>query len=108
MSLRGHGNWCGPGWTAGQYKNAKDMEPSDFDVPAIDDLDQLCKEHDIALHDAESPDDVSNANRVFIERAKEQGFKGNVFSQLVEWFGPETPARYASLFNLPSSTHASN
>lgn len=93
MSLRGHGNWCGPGWTAGQYKNAEDMNADDMNVPAIDQLDQLCKEHDIALYNAESPDDVANANRIFIQRAKMEGFTGNVFSQLVEWFGPERPRK---------------
>ena len=42
-----HGNWCGPNWTAGQIKPAKDMIPSDYRVPCTDKLDCACKVHDI-------------------------------------------------------------
>jgi hypothetical protein len=42
-----HGNWCGPDWTAGQKKPAKDMIPCDYEIPCIDKLDCACKVHDI-------------------------------------------------------------
>jgi hypothetical protein len=42
-----HGKWCGPGWTAGQSKDAKDMVPSDYLVNCTDKLDCACKVHDI-------------------------------------------------------------
>lgn len=45
--VRIHGNWCGPDWTAGQVKPAKDMIPSDYLVNCTDKLDCACKVHDI-------------------------------------------------------------
>ena len=44
-----HGNWCGPDWTAGQKKPAKDLIPSDRDVACLDKLDCACKVHDIEV-----------------------------------------------------------
>ena len=41
-----HGNWCGPDWTAGQKKPAKDLTPRDQGVGCIDKLDCACKIHD--------------------------------------------------------------
>ena len=49
MSFAFHGNYCGPGWTAGKYIDAKDATEADFEVPAIDPLDQICKYHDLQL-----------------------------------------------------------
>jgi len=41
--VRVHGNYCGPNWSAGR------VQPSvTSDVPAIDEFDQTCKEHDEA------------------------------------------------------------
>jgi len=39
-----HGNWCGPGWSSGRYTD--NPEEVDWSVPAIDSIDQCCKEHD--------------------------------------------------------------
>ena len=44
-----HGNWCGPDWTAGQKKPAKDLTPADRDVRCIDKLDCACRIHDIEV-----------------------------------------------------------
>lgn len=53
MSFAYHGNYCGPGWSAGQYKDAKDLTQQDFDrVPAIDTLDEICKAHDYDIWQA--------------------------------------------------------
>jgi len=46
VAFRYHGNYCGPGWSAGKWQNSVD-DPS---VPAIDDLDRSCLEHDKAYH----------------------------------------------------------
>ena len=43
-----HGNWCGPDWTAGQKKPAKDLIPSDRSVPCLDKLDCAAKIHDMS------------------------------------------------------------
>jgi hypothetical protein len=40
--MRYHGNYCGPNWSAGKYQSSV-IDPS---VPAIDDFDQTCLNHD--------------------------------------------------------------
>ena len=49
--VRIHGNWCGPDWTAGQKKPAKDLIPSDRLVRCTDKLDCACKVHDIDVYE---------------------------------------------------------
>ena len=46
--VRIHGNYCGPDWTAGRRISARSyvLGGGDFRVPAVDWLDQLCREHD--------------------------------------------------------------
>jgi len=41
--MRIHGNYCGPNWSAGREQSS--VESS---VPAVDDFDSTCKEHDAA------------------------------------------------------------
>lgn len=41
--MRYHGNYCGPNWSAGKYQQSVDS-----DVPALDEFDETCKEHDRA------------------------------------------------------------
>ncbi len=43
MSLAFHGNYCGPGWSAGKYQQSVVS-----DVPAVDAFDASCKLHDAA------------------------------------------------------------
>lgn len=43
MSFRLHGNYCGPGWSAGQWQSSVVSN-----LPAVDAFDQSCKEHDAA------------------------------------------------------------
>jgi len=100
MRLAGHGNWCGPGWTAGQYKDANQLTEEDRDVPAIDALDKACKEHDIQLHD--NPENAKEINNQFVQNTKGLGIKAAAFGLLVENFGPApATAKGTSLYNLP-------
>jgi hypothetical protein len=48
-----HGNWCGPGWTAGRMGSWDDLTPHQREnpAPAVDDLDASCKTHDICYSD---------------------------------------------------------
>ena len=46
-----HGNWCGPNWTAGQRKPAKNLKLQDRSVKCIDKLDCACKVHDIDVYE---------------------------------------------------------
>lgn len=83
-----HGNWCGPGWTAGKWMDAVDMDEDDFKVPAVSELDQLCKDHDIDLYNAKSPEETETANTIFVNRAKKHGIIGKGMAALVDNFGP--------------------
>lgn len=85
MSFAGHGNWCGPGWSAGQWKNAKDLTEEDKQVEAVDALDQACKNHDIAIAEGDT-----DANEKFVEEAGALGIKGAAFAALVSRFGPSS------------------
>lgn len=84
--MRAHGNWCGPGWTAGQYKDAKDLTDEDRNVPAVDELDAACKEHDIDLHDY--PERANEINERFINKANRLGLTGHLFALAVGMLGP--------------------
>ena len=92
--MRLHGNWCGSGWTAGQYKDARDLTDADRSVPATDSLDEACKEHDIGLHD--HPEMANEINQAFNEQASKQGLKGKIFGAAVSNFGPSPQAAMPS------------
>ena len=84
--MRAYGNWCGPGWTAGQYKDASALTSEDRNVPAIDELDQACKEHDIRLHD--NPEKADEINAEFVRTVKFMGIHGALFALAVGIAGP--------------------
>jgi len=60
-----YGNWCGPNWSAGQNKAAKDLHGKDFKVKALNKQDQACKNHDINIRFAKNDLDIKNANEQF-------------------------------------------
>lgn len=93
-----YGNWCGPGWTAGQYKDAADITPEDFNVPAVDALDQACKNHDIGLSMATTSEEVQKVHARFDQEARAAGILGTAFAFLVNRFGPSEPG--TSFYNL--------
>ena len=93
-----YGNWCGPGWTAGQKKDAVELASADKSIPAVNALDAVCKDHDIAITEAESFQDLQIADNVFVREAKKQGVTGKLFSALVGNFGP---AQQANPFVTP-------
>jgi RHS repeat-associated protein len=49
LTFKHHGNWGGPGWSAGKYKPEGELTPEDMRVPAINRRDQCYKGHDICL-----------------------------------------------------------
>lgn len=93
--MRAHGNWCGPNWTAGQYKPTSKLSKNDRTVPAIDALDQACKEHDIELYD--NPEKANEINSKFINTVKSMGVKGKLFALAVGIAGPSP-----SVANMPT------
>jgi hypothetical protein len=78
-----YGNWCGPNWSAKQWKEAKDLTEEDKQVPAIDALDQACKNHDIGIAEGDP-----NANRRFWYEATRTGATGVLFALAVSGAGP--------------------
>lgn len=62
-----HGNYCGPGWSAGKYQNSVVS-----DVPAIDEFDDTCKLHDAAYA---AHGDLLHADLLFANRNFGKGFK---------------------------------
>lgn len=97
--MRAHGNWCGPGWTAGQYKDASELTEEDRQVPAIDDLDERCKTHDIYLHDY--PEKADEINNWFVNEVKGMGIKGALFALAVSVAGPTPQSNLQDTNNMP-------
>jgi len=87
MSFAYHGNWCGPGWTARQWKDAKDLTEEDYNVEAIDALDQACKNHDIAIARGD-PD----AHHTFYRETADLGVSATFARWMIGGFGPPTEA----------------
>jgi len=83
-----YGNWCGPGWSAGQKKDAVELTKADYKVPAVNTQDAICKEHDINIAEAETVDDIKRADETFVQKSKQNGVTGYVMAQLVDHFGP--------------------
>lgn len=83
MSFAAHGNWCGPGWSARQWKDAKDLTEEDKLVPAVDELDQACKEHDIGIAEGDP-----YANEKFYNKAAAASWFGLTLAQFVKIGGP--------------------
>ncbi len=104
MSFAFHGNWCGPGWTAGQYKSAADATNDDFQVEAVDELDAICKRHDhyiwyahnVLQNDAAKRRMLKRADETFtreIRNAQIPGISDNIASFMVWALGPSPNLR---------------
>lgn len=113
MSFAFFGNYCGPGWTAGKYMNAEDATFEDFDVPAIDPMDKVCKYHDFLIWQAyREPDEdkrrelMKDADRRFMsgmEKLAMPGMKDEMMRYAV-WVGgpgPKLRTGSKSFCNLP-------
>lgn len=97
MSFAAHGKWCGPGWSAGKWKDAKDLTEEDKLVPAEDALDQACKNHDIAIAEGDP-----NANPNFYEEAAAAGWFGKVAATAVAIGGPPSHSYLRGEKKMPS------
>lgn len=99
-----YGNWCGPGWSAGKRKDAKDLTPEDMKVPAVNKLDQACKNHDINIFNAKNDDDI---DKQFYEDTP-FGL-GTLFDIAVKVGGPKhapNAERHSSKRSLPSMSRS--
>lgn len=75
MAFKYHGNWCGPGWSAGKYQNSVDQ-----DYPAVDPLDEACRDHD---RDYARGNDLREADLTFARRTRGLGAKAELASLAV-------------------------
>lgn len=103
MSFAAHGNWCGPGWSAKQWKDAKDLTEEDKKVEAVDALDQACKNHDIRIAEGDP-----EANEKFAEEAGALGIKGAAFAALVKWLGPSSQSILQNREQMPPTRIRTN
>ena len=68
-TIMNYGNYCGPGWTGGEYTTPG--EKSDFSAPFVNELDAACKIHDKAYENAKSIQDRLVADEQLIEAVKQ-------------------------------------
>lgn len=73
--IKYHGNWCGPGWSAGKWQDSVDE-----DYPAIDEFDETCKKHDRAYARGEN---LSKADEEFYRENVGKGFKRSLAGHIV-------------------------
>lgn len=71
FSFRYHGNYAGPGWSAGKYQKSV----AGSSVPAIDEFDETAKEHDAAYALGK---DLKKADYKFFKQNFGKGFKRSV------------------------------
>lgn len=75
MSIRYHGNWCGPGWSDGDYVSSR----HGF-APAVDEFDETCRQHDFALSGGRSD---LGADLTFVKKNAGRGPKRTLAAVLV-------------------------
>ncbi len=61
MSFRSHGNYCGPGWSGGRWRNSVISN-----IDSVSELDEACREHDAEYNIG---DDLLTADVNFAKRA---------------------------------------
>lgn len=71
ISFRFHGNYGGPGWSAGRYQDSVVST-----VPATDALDEAYKQHDAAYATAKGQNDLQMADEILANNAYAHGLKG--------------------------------
>jgi hypothetical protein len=67
MRVKYHGNWCGPGWSDGDWVDSRKGY-----APAIDEFDETCRQHDFALASGARN---READRKFVESNLGKGAK---------------------------------
>jgi hypothetical protein len=75
MSFRYHGNYCGPGWSAGEWQTSviSDVEP-------LDEFDATCQQHDAAYARG---DDLKEADQLFYQQNIGRGPKRTIAAIIV-------------------------
>jgi len=60
-----HGNWGGPGWTAGQEKPESQLTEKDLEVLPLDERNECYRGHDICIW--KDPCDIKNCDHVLAQ-----------------------------------------
>lgn len=71
--MKYHGLYCGPNWSDGK----KQLSVA-YGAPAVDALDQLCKEHDAAYANSNDTRELLNADKEFARRAITLGWPKSI------------------------------
>jgi len=102
MTYRYHGNYCGPGWSDGQYQDSVVGT-----APPIDEFDETCRVHDAAYATALNAHDRTTADDIFIRSNLGQDLSRTVAAVAVatnrvpRWFDPLGNSRYTTHYPEP-------
>lgn len=72
-----YGNWGGPGWSGGKFTD--DPDNVDWDVEAIDEMDELFKRHDYAYQHSINRSYADMDLAIELEDVKVKGMWKNVY-----------------------------
>lgn len=87
MSFAWHGNWCGPGYSGGQFTQNQDM--SELDQTAVDELDELCRSHDYAVNSATTREQRKLAHDRFVSAVEKlPGYKPWITGKSIKYGAP--------------------
>lgn len=93
--MKPFGNYCGPWWSAGKVQRSVVS-----DVPAVDELDELCRVHDASYANNE---DATGADIKFADAAMQLGGWGTVFGALVGAQATLRPLDYSKTMSKTSN-----
>jgi len=102
MTYRFHGNYCGPGWSDGKYQDSVVGR-----LPAIDEFDQTCKEHDAAYAQATDPKSKTRADDMFITQnfgrsvARTLAAVAVASNRIPRWLDPLGNTKYTTHYPKP-------
>lgn len=82
-SARIHGNWVGPGWSAGKYQSSV----ADDSVDAVDEFDQTAKDHDFHYAQTDDPELLDYFDELFYKQNIGKGLKRTLSALAVKYFG---------------------
>jgi hypothetical protein len=69
IPILGYGNYCGGGYCGGKFVGSS---PCTFDVPAWNDVDAICMQHDLA-YESSDPETRRHADELFVDSMLQNG-----------------------------------
>lgn len=99
--MKFHGQYCGPNWSDGKHQLSVA-----FGQPAVDELDQLCKDHDAVYATSTDPVDLAKADKAFALRALSLGWPKAVVAGIA--VGAQAMYRAVDNYIAPNNTMTKN